>query len=833
MPAIKQLCARRAPSTESIRHPEVLELALGTSTAQEYVRACEWIKEKHQQTRDKYGILLPAADVECLQIQTSKDFQSLEQILADIVLSSGEHSRTFSLPPPPTHGVSPGKSISLPVLFMYGSIDWQLHIRLGAGHASDGKSVTFVCSDPLPLAYLELIALLEPAMGIGIDKDYEEFFGTVSAFWPSHGAKPAKPIELSRITMLAGCAISHVSVLQLVYTFLGGYLCKDWRASTGDRLWARPYASLPVGLQCYLHGDIQQVAITAWVAVTVWTTHLFPDSTLATRASNLTPLGLLNWWTEVAVKSLMRQGLWTDPKPGYVTHREGAIQHAGVPRTEATHALLRLCPSWPAITTGGCREFHHAGLFIHEHYNLLMYTGIQTGYDAWPNYDDTARAHMFTLGLNPIALPLPSTAPSSHAARSLHQQHQHTFFELTPERVTREELFSAATALSMAKRPVFLIYHKLDVDRAVLALELWETQPQRILNMLGMDRGGMIVRDCREFLWSVGRLRTREPGWKDPYNLDERATAKRQSMVDHLQLQWSTQAEAARQQIAQEAIYQESARLLTASELPAGAALGPFLTTVGAQITGSTLSLTGRSRSARRRKRRELSALEAIGLRVPGPNAQLPGKGPSAEKRPGLTARTDPTEGPTTAAAPHSTASSTTTSGGVEVGKRPGLTTRTDPAKAPPVEPRVHYIPDTEPISEEDVRGRVATSPRPRPIPVIESRTVHFVSSIPIARRHSPQPGTSREARDFTPPRQQGICQMIGAARGRARSRSGDRSTARKREPTPSPPRMVVEKPAPIPEDDEEEEVLIIGVTPADTGFLGPIQTRPTHKRRK
>jgi hypothetical protein len=89
----------------------------------------------------------------------------------------------------------------------------------------------------------------------------------VSALWPSHGTKPVEPIELPRITMLAGCTISHVAVLQLVYTFLGGYLCKDWRASTGDRMWARPYASLPVGLQCYLHGDIQQVAITAWVAI--------------------------------------------------------------------------------------------------------------------------------------------------------------------------------------------------------------------------------------------------------------------------------------------------------------------------------------------------------------------------------------------------------------------------------------------------------------------------------------------------------------------------------------------------------------------------------------
>jgi hypothetical protein len=278
-----------------------------------------------------------------------------------------------------------------------------------------------VCADALPAAYQELIALLEPAVGTGIAKDYQEFFGRVSAFWPSLGAKPAEPIELPRITMLAGCTISHVAVLQLVYTFLGGYLCKDWRASTGDRMWARPYASLPVGLQCYLHGDIQQVAITAWVAIAVWVAHIFPDSTLVTRATNLTPTGLLNWWTEAVIKGLMRKGSWADPRPGYVTHREGAIQRAGVPRTEPLHAVLRLCPSWPAITSGGCREFHHAGVFIREHYDLLRYAGIETGFNVWPNHDEVGRSHLFTLGVETLALPLPSTLPSSHTARFIHR----------------------------------------------------------------------------------------------------------------------------------------------------------------------------------------------------------------------------------------------------------------------------------------------------------------------------------------------------------------------------------------------------------------------------
>jgi hypothetical protein len=49
--------------------------------------------------------------------------------------------------------------------------------------------VTFVCNDPLPQAYLELIILLEPAVGMGIEKDHKEFFSTVSVFRPTHGTK--------------------------------------------------------------------------------------------------------------------------------------------------------------------------------------------------------------------------------------------------------------------------------------------------------------------------------------------------------------------------------------------------------------------------------------------------------------------------------------------------------------------------------------------------------------------------------------------------------------------------------------------------------------------
>jgi hypothetical protein len=138
-------------------------------------------------------------------------------------------------------------------------------------------------------------------------------------------------------------------------------------------------------------------------------------------------------------------------------------------------------------------------------------------------------------------------------------------------------------------------------------------------------------------------------------------------------------------------------------------------------------------------------------------------------------------------------------------------------------------MPDTEDVSDEEMPERPATPPRP--IPVIETRSVHFAHSIPFYQPSSPQPGPSRvipSARLSLP------TQTVTAARGRyrSRSRSSDRQPGSKRAATPSPQRRVVQRQEPIPEEDDEE-VLILNVTPADTGFLGPILTKKPHKRRK
>jgi hypothetical protein len=141
-------------------------------------------------------------------------------------------------------------------------------------------------------------------------------------------------------------------------------------------------------------------------------------------------------------------------------------------------------------------------------------------------------------------------------------------------------------------------------------------------------------------------------------------------------------------------------------------------------------------------------------------------------------------------------------------------------------------MPDTENISDEEMVDRPTTPPRP--IPVLETRSVHFAHTIPSHQPSSPQPGPSRITQPYHPPsnRLSIPTQTVSAARGRyrSRSRSIERQSGNKRAATPSPQRRVIERPEPIPEDDEE--VLILGVTPDDTGFLGPILTKKPRKRR-
>ncbi len=125
---------------------------------------------------------------------------------------------------------------------------------------------------------------------------------------------PLWPIELSRLTMLAGCACP-TGLANTVLTWLGGLLPKNRGVSN----------FLQAGLKSFLHGNIQRPPCDQALAG-VWR--------------------LVQGW-----RSLQRQP-------------SGASPVCGIPATN-TYDVLRLCPDWQAFTSGGPRHLRSTGAFLH------------------------------------------------------------------------------------------------------------------------------------------------------------------------------------------------------------------------------------------------------------------------------------------------------------------------------------------------------------------------------------------------------------------------------------------------------------------------------------
>ncbi len=162
--------------------------------------------------------------------------------------------------------------------------------------------------------------------------------------------------KLSRLSALAGSACP-TSLATTVLTWLGGLLPKNRACSTGGNRWSVEYSFLHQGLHFYLHGDIQQVAIVAWLMVAAWILHLFPDMILVAHTTGWDALGFLHYWEEHVVKYILVVGDWCRMGGLNCQNREDLLAAAGIP-SEKMFDVLRLCPDWPVLTSGGPLHFH-------------------------------------------------------------------------------------------------------------------------------------------------------------------------------------------------------------------------------------------------------------------------------------------------------------------------------------------------------------------------------------------------------------------------------------------------------------------------------------------
>jgi hypothetical protein len=243
----------------------------------------------------------------------------------------------------------------------------------------------------------------------------------------------------------------------------------------------------------------------AWVTVVVWVSHLFPDVTLVTRVNHMTPRQLLAWWTERVIKSSIAAP-WKDARPAAVGHRQGAIDRAGVPRDHPDFAIIGVCPQWPAITTGGCREMHLPGIFFHKIYNNLR--GLDTKFEVrvWPALDQTQLCYSLTFGATPEELPPPSDTVQPLPGMRLPDSFRDAFFHLPPEQLSYAAVKAQTLRLKMTARGVMTLYIKEDVERAVQLLAYLEDNPPVAHELLGTDRVKLLIWDLREYLNNIGRL---------------------------------------------------------------------------------------------------------------------------------------------------------------------------------------------------------------------------------------------------------------------------------------------------------------------------------------
>ena len=368
----------RVPSVENpSQEVQVKELVLGVSSAEDMRATAKWIQERKTETKNRFnGLLVCAADTEDIAVISDPAVYNIDSLINTFREDPGPF-RFRQFPAPPE-----SKLISCPVLFMFGSVGWQVHIRVNVKYhiTNDRTDVVFHGGELPAEEYLEVLDAMGPAVGTGITSDYSLFFRVIGALY-GDGSKPrGHPVEMERLAKIAGADHPHTGVVSLVWLWLGGVLPKHYKCSIGDGKWGRPFQDLPTGLQLYLISDIQQVVRVAMVMLLAQALHLFPDPTLAYRTTGMSGSRFIVYWAKEVFQLLADRPSDWDRLPHNGTRfssREALLEGIGIPMGRE-YNILRLCPGWPAITNGGPRAFQVVNSWFRDHYHILREHDVRT-----------------------------------------------------------------------------------------------------------------------------------------------------------------------------------------------------------------------------------------------------------------------------------------------------------------------------------------------------------------------------------------------------------------------------------------------------------------------
>jgi len=161
---LKAFSKLRVPSPDAL--PDIRELVIGDATAADYRETAEWLDQKHQETKSKYGFCLPALDMECVGLILGSVGKTWDDIDMELILRDSFESLVSG---PEANGTR----FQFPVLLMYEGIGWQLHLRIPVTYRRTKDSI-FVEVRQTHTRYEDLVNLLRkflPTVGTGVRED--------------------------------------------------------------------------------------------------------------------------------------------------------------------------------------------------------------------------------------------------------------------------------------------------------------------------------------------------------------------------------------------------------------------------------------------------------------------------------------------------------------------------------------------------------------------------------------------------------------------------------------------------------------------------------------
>jgi hypothetical protein len=285
-------------------------------------------------------------------------------------------------------------------------------------------------------------------------------------------------------------------------------------ASVGDGLWHRRVKEIPQPLRAYMAQDVSQSAALAWVLTACWIMQIFPDAHAVSQVSTMTPPQLVKWWHCHVIEELVTSTPRTDPWEIKASRREMMESLSGGRRTAAI--CVETLADWPSVTAGGARYVHTVRNFLlsclpvlraveeekwpvlqKEQYHLVRFGRVDI--EAQPSPVGPVRSSSFVLN--------PGVGPSLSGPG----------YEITRGDLQR------ITGGGATAKGVLLEYIRLNPGGGRELLEYVEQGIEYGRQVFGYNK------KCEEFVGVIGRtlevygmMPERQPGWVDPYPIQER-----------------------------------------------------------------------------------------------------------------------------------------------------------------------------------------------------------------------------------------------------------------------------------------------------------------------